>query len=79
MSTATLSRQPAAAREAPSLFVESLDCEPMLEELLAGAWEGLAIRGSAPCPVCAADMKARYGAQARPIDGRCSRCGSTLA
>jgi hypothetical protein len=50
-----------------------------LEELIAGVWEGLAVRGTSSCPVCGAAMEARYGAHARPVDGRCVSCGATLA
>jgi hypothetical protein len=50
-----------------------------LEELIAGVWEGLAVRGTSSCPVCGAAMEARYGAHARPVDGRCTSCGATLA
>ncbi len=53
-----------------------------LEQLLSGAWEGLAAHGSVTCPACAAaEMQARYaaGPTGAPVGGRCGGCGSTLA
>jgi hypothetical protein len=43
-----------------------------LDQLVAGAWEGLLSAGSAPCPVCTARMELHAGV------GRCSGCGSRL-
>jgi len=79
VSTATIATKCGAAHTAPSLLNDTVGGEPTLEELLAGVWEGLTIHGSAACPVCDAAMEARYGAHARPIDGRCAACGSTLS
>jgi hypothetical protein len=54
-----------------------------LEELLSGAWEGLAAHASVACPACgeAAAMRPRYsaGGSGAVIGGRCGGCGSTLA
>ena len=62
-----------------SLFDEPIGGEPTLEELIAGVWEGLAVHGTSSCPVCGEAMEARFGAHARPVDGRCASCGATLA
>jgi hypothetical protein len=51
---------------------------PTLEEAISSVWEGLLARAIAACPVCGGDMHARYGAGARPVAGRCSRCASEL-
>jgi hypothetical protein len=51
---------------------------PMLDDLLAGVWEGLAAHRVVACPVCASEMRPEYGAHALPIGGRCGACGSTL-
>jgi hypothetical protein len=62
----------------PSLF-DAEGGEPTLDEVLVGAWEGLAAHQRVECPVCLADrMEPEYGAHARPIGGRCSGCGSVL-
>jgi hypothetical protein len=49
-----------------------------LDELLSAAWDGLAGHHSVPCPVCSGPMAPRYGSGAKPVGGRCTRCGSTL-
>jgi hypothetical protein len=51
---------------------------PMLDDLVAGLWEGLAAHRVVQCLVCAAEMGPEYGAHALPIGGRCDSCGSTL-
>ena len=53
-----------------------------LEQLLSGAWEGLAVHTSVVCPACReAEMSPRYAstAAAAPVGGRCTGCGATLA
>jgi hypothetical protein len=62
---------------APTLF-EAAGGEPTLDDLLAGAWEGLTAQRAVECPVCGDDMEPVYGAHARPISGRCRTCGSEL-
>ena len=79
MSAATAVRRCAPAATERSLFDEAMGGEPTLAELIAGVWEGLAVHGTSSCPVCGAEMEARYGVHARPVDGRCASCGSTLA
>lgn len=82
MSTATAVRRCDPGATERSLFDEAMGGEPnrtTLEELIACVWEGLAVRGTSACPICGAEMEARYGVHARPVDGRCSSCGTTLA
>ena len=74
--TATPSRPPAGG-QTPSLLDE-LGGEPTLDELLTGVWEGLAAHRSVPCPVCGGELAPQYGAQARPIGGRCQHCCAAL-
>ena len=62
----------------PSLFDAGGD-EPTLDDIVAGAWEGLAAHRVVACPVCAAEMEPEYGAHALPIRGRCTECGATLS
>ena len=49
-----------------------------LDQLLTGVWEGLSTHHTVTCPVCSGKMAPRYGSGARPVGGRCKRCGSTL-
>jgi hypothetical protein len=79
VSAATVVRRCGPGAAERSLFDEAMGGEPTLEELIAGVWEGLAVHGTSSCPVCGAEMKARFGAHARPVDGRCAGCGATLA
>jgi hypothetical protein len=52
--------------------------EPTLDDLLVGAWEGLAAHRPVECPVCRGEMDPEYGAHALPVGGRCTSCGTTL-
>jgi len=82
VSATTVVRRCAPGGADRSLFEEPIGGEPnrtTLEDLIAGVWEGLAVHGTSPCPVCGAAMQARFGAHARPVDGRCGSCGATLA
>ena len=49
-----------------------------LDQLITGVWEGLSSHHTVTCPVCSGKMTPRYGSGARPVGGRCRRCGSTL-
>ena len=51
---------------------------PTLDDLVVGVWEGLSSHHTVTCPVCSGKMAPRYGSGARPVGGRCQRCGSTL-
>jgi DnaJ-class molecular chaperone len=57
---------------------QASDHRPTLDELLSGVWEGLSSHQTVTCPVCSGKMAPRYGSGARPVGGRCARCGSTL-
>jgi hypothetical protein len=50
----------------------------LLDDVICGAWEDLAAHHTVGCPVCTGPMAPRYGSGARPVGGRCRRCGSTL-
>ena len=63
---------------APRLAGE-LGGESTLDDLIVGAWEGLAAHGSVACPVCDGEMAPQYGAHHRPVGGRCQRCESLLS
>jgi hypothetical protein len=64
-------------RAAP-VSTHSSDDRPTLDEVLSGVWEGLSSHHTVTCPVCSGKMTPRYGSGARPVGGRCQRCGSTL-
>jgi hypothetical protein len=53
---------------------------PTLDDVLSGAWEGLAAAASATtCPVCEGEMVPRWSAGAGVVGGRCRDCGSELS
>ncbi len=62
----------------PTLF-DDLGGEPTLDDVIAGAWEGLAAHTVVPCPVCGGELVPEYGAHTRPVAGRCHSCGSVLS
>jgi hypothetical protein len=62
----------------PSLL-EAAGGESTLDEVLAGAWEGLTAHRAVDCPVCGGEMEPEYGVHARPIGGTCTGCGAKLA
>jgi hypothetical protein len=68
----------ATVEHAPRTLFDASGGEPMLDDLIVGVWEGLAAHRIVECPVCGSEMRPEYGAQALPIGGRCSGCGSTL-
>jgi hypothetical protein len=63
---ALLDEAPAPAGSAPRLFQPG---EVSLEELVLGAWEGLARDGRAECPVCGGPIEREVC---------CASCGSEL-
>ena len=52
---------------------------PTLDDLVAGAWEGLLAGASADCLVCGAPMVARHSAGAGIVGGRCEGCSVTIS
>ena len=53
--------------------------EPGLDDVIVRAWEELIGNRGVGCPVCDGGMEPEYGAQARPVAGRCQDCGSRLS
>ena len=53
--------------------------KPTLDDVIVGAWEGLAADRPAPCPVCHGTLMPRYGAGAAPVAATCADCGSELS
>jgi hypothetical protein len=51
-----------------------------LDDLVTGVWEGLVVRATVPCPVCAGSMtSAAGGISAEAPAGACLSCGSRLS
>jgi hypothetical protein len=51
---------------------------PTLDDLVAGAWEGLLAGAPASCVVCGTTMHPRYSGGHAAVGGRCTGCGTTL-
>ena len=76
--------------QALSLF-DGAGGEATLDDVLAGLWERLAARATAPCPVCGGRMEPMFGAHGdggvasedarpgAPERARCTNCGSSLS
>ena len=64
----------APAAVAEPLFADDAD-RPSLDDLVSGAWEGLAARGAATCPVCEGEMAVRLPGE---LTGHCADCGASL-
>lgn len=52
--------------------------EATLEQLIGGLWDEVLSEGRAVCPVCGGEMVGRASAHARPGEGRCGDCGTTI-
>jgi hypothetical protein len=52
---------------------------PTLDDLVAGAWEGLLAVAPADCLVCGTPLTPRHSAGAGVVGGRCGGCGSTVS
>ena len=66
------------ARQRTSLWSEE-GGGATLDDLLSGAWEGLAAALPAACPVCHGELAPRWSAGAGVVGGRCGDCGSELS
>lgn len=87
---ATLALTPTRPRIAPKEAVETtrvlwtVDAGPArsgeltLDDHVSGVWRDLSASTAASCPICAADMVARWSAGAGVVGGRCGSCGCTL-
>ena len=68
----------AAPAAAPTPTASARRHGPTLDDLVAGAWEGLLAGAPADCLVCGAPVAPRHSAGAGIVGGRCGGCGSTL-
>jgi hypothetical protein len=50
-----------------------------LEQLICGVWDEVLAEGRATCPLCGGELAARASAHARPTEGCCRDCGTTIA
>jgi hypothetical protein len=62
---------------APTLF-DLRGGEPTLDDLIVGAWEGLAAHVVVACPACDGEMAPVTGGEEGAVAGRCRACGATL-
>ena len=60
------------------LVLDRMDGEPTLDDLLAGAWEGLSACRAVRCPVCAGEMEPATSDE-KVESGHCKQCGATLS
>jgi hypothetical protein len=58
--------------------LEGLKPSRTLGDLIASVWSELSAHRMVQCPVCYGDMEPEYSAQALPVGGRCTDCGSVL-
>jgi hypothetical protein len=68
---------PAAAPEAENT-ARAHRHGPTLDDLVAGAWEGLLAGAPADCLVCGTPLTPRHSAGAGIVGGRCGGCGSSI-
>ena len=68
-----------AAAAAPAEAASAHRHGPTLDDLVAGAWEGLLAGAPADCLVCGAPMAPRHSAGAGIVGGRCGGCGTTVS
>jgi hypothetical protein len=67
-------------RESDEQLWSEEDGGATLDDLLSGAWEGLAAASSSTaCPVCQGELEPRWSAGAGVVGGRCRSCGSELS
>jgi hypothetical protein len=50
-----------------------------LDDVIVGAWEDLAVRAVARCPVCSGTMAQTAGAAGGPLEGLCGSCGARFS
>jgi hypothetical protein len=52
---------------------------PTLDDVIAGAWDALAVTQTAACPLCGDDLVPRFGSGPQPVAGACRSCGTELS
>lgn len=69
----------AAPAAAPTEAASAHRHGPTLDDLVAGAWEGLLAGAPADCLVCGAPMAPRHSAGAGIVGGRCDGCSASIS
>lgn len=73
-----ISEPGAAVAPEPATTASARRHGPTLDDLVAGAWEGLLAGAPASCLVCGTPMHPRHSAGHGAVGGRCTGCGTTL-
>ena len=68
----------AAPAVAPAETARAHRHGPTLDDLVAGAWEGLLAGAPADCLVCGTPLAPRHSAAVGIVGGRCDGCGTTI-
>ncbi|HEY5317626.1 MAG TPA: hypothetical protein VIJ20_06570 [Solirubrobacteraceae bacterium] len=86
---ASVRSTPRTITRRPRSFFDGAGGGPTLDDVVSGAWEELTAHAVVDCPVCDGEMAPEYAApalsagvraaRARPVGGRCRRCGTTLS
>jgi len=76
---APASEPPEAAAPETSTTARAHRHGPTLDDLVAGAWEGLLAGAPADCLVCGTPLTPRHSAGAGIVGGRCGGCGTTVS
>ena len=70
---------PRGVTRRPQSIFDGAGGGPTLDDVVSGVWEELTAHAVVECPVCQGELAPVYGSHARPIGGRCRRCGTTLS
>jgi hypothetical protein len=76
---ATVAEPAAAAAPEAATTARAHRHGPTLDDLVAGAWEGLLAGAPADCLVCGTALTPRHSAGAGIVGGRCGGCGTTVS
>jgi len=49
-----------------------------LDDVMAGAWDALALGAPASCPCCGTSLRPRWSAGSGLVGGRCDGCGARI-
>ena len=70
---------PPARPQADEIRPKAEKPRPTLDDLVVGTWDTLLVSHTATCLLCGGTLTPRWSAGPRPVGGRCTDCGSTLA
>jgi hypothetical protein len=69
---------PDSAQDSGESALVDSGAEPTLEKLICELWNDVLNEGRAVCPLCGGEMVGRASPHARPTQGRCGNCGTTV-